>query len=145
MWTFSAGVGVEVFLFPVAAMCRLPSGKSGQMRPEHLVATDVPAPCHFKMRKPEKETSSLLSLWLILIWNWEKTHNSVLSGRHYFFEGICVQLDSMKYANRDCYRFEPKQRVLSFLAHKKYMICLGRVQCLETSAFHQCFYTNFSC
>ena len=52
MWTFSAGVGVEVevFLFPVAAMCRLPSGKSGQMRPEHLVATDVPAPCHFKMR-----------------------------------------------------------------------------------------------
>ena len=36
-------------------MCRLPSGKSGQMRPEHLVATDVPAPCHFKMRNKNKK------------------------------------------------------------------------------------------
>ena len=86
-----------------------------------------------------------MSLWLILIWNWEKTHNSVWSGRHYFFEGICVQLDSMKYAIGDYYRFEPKQRVLSFLALKKYMICLCRMQCLETSAFHQCLHTNFSC
>ena len=61
MWTFSAGVGVEVevFLFPVlAAMYRLPSGKSGQMRPEHFVATDVPASPSFQNEKQEQEISS---------------------------------------------------------------------------------------
>ena len=63
MWTFLAGVGVEVevFLFPVlAAMCRLPSGKSGQMRPEHLVATDIPAPLSFQNEKTRKRNKFII-------------------------------------------------------------------------------------